>query len=291
MILSMTGYGKSRVETKELDIRAEVKTLNSKYLDANVKLPRSLGSYEIEVRNLLSETLKRGKVALIVEMTEKNADAKGGQINEELLKSYFNTYQQIANELDESPTDLFRLAAQSPDVVQTNTTEDTDPAQWKLVRSCIEQTVRQCMAFRQQEGNALERDFEQQIQIISDTLELIQEQLPHRNVQFRNRLQAQLDETMKEAIDENRFEQEMIYYLEKLDISEEIVRLTNHLSFFSKVLAEPQASGKKLGFISQEIGREINTIGAKANDSVIQHHVVQMKEALEKIKEQVLNVL
>jgi uncharacterized protein (TIGR00255 family) len=291
MILSMTGYGKSRVETEELDISAEIKTLNSKYLDANVRLPRSLGSYEIEVRNLLSDTLKRGKVSLTVEMTEKNTAAQGGQINEELLKSYFKTYRRIANELNESPTDLFRLAAQSPDVVQLNNSDDTDPAQWKLVRSCIEQTIKHCTTFRQQEGDALEQDFKQQIQKISDTLELIQKQLPHRNAQFRTRLQAQLDETMKETIDENRFEQEMIYYLEKLDISEEVVRLTNHLSFFSKVLAEPQASGKKLGFISQEIGREINTIGAKANDSVIQHHVVQMKEALEKIKEQVLNVL
>ena len=287
----MTGYGKSRVENDELSISAEVKTLNSKYLDANIRLPRSLGSYEIEVRNLLSDTLKRGKVVLAVEVTEKNAIIKGGQVNEELLKSYFNTYRRIANELDESPADLFRLAAQSPEVIQLNTSEETDPAQWKLVRSCIEQTIEHCTAFRQQEGDALEQDFKQQIQKISDTLELIQKQLPHRNEQFRARLRAQLDETLKEALDENRFEQEMIYYLEKLDISEEIVRLTNHLSFFSKVLAEPKASGKKLGFISQEIGREINTIGAKANDSAIQHHVVQMKEALEKIKEQVLNVL
>lgn len=287
----MTGYGKSRVENDTVDITAEVKTLNSKYLDANIRLPRSFSSYEIEVRNMLSETLKRGKVVLTVEIVEKKATAAAGQVNEELLKSYFRTYQKIAEELNESPSELFRIAAQSPEVIQVNGASDIDPAQWKLVRSCIEECLRQCTAFRQQEGDALEKDFKQQIDHIAETLVSVQEQLPQRNAQFRKRLQDQMNDLATDAIDENRFEQEMIYYLEKLDISEEVVRLKNHLSFFSEVLAEPQASGKKLGFIGQEIGREINTIGAKANDTAIQHHVVRMKEALEKIKEQVLNVL
>nr|WKN40008.1 YicC family protein [Tunicatimonas sp. TK19036] len=291
MILSMTGYGKSQFENDEITISAEIKTLNSKYLDASIKLPRTLSAYEIETRNLLSESLTRGKVSLSVEIADKRATAEGGQINRELLKAYFTTYQQIASELNEAPPDLFRLAAQSPDVIQNKTLEDVDPETWALVRSCIKEAAKHCNDFRQQEGDALEKDFKHNIDQISETLALIQKQVPERNANFRERLQSQLNELPKDTIDENRFEQEMIYYLEKLDINEEIVRLSNHLSFFKKVLAEPYSSGKKLGFISQEIGREINTIGAKANDAVIQHHVVRMKEELEKIKEQVLNIL
>lgn len=204
---------------------------------------------------------------------------------------YFTTFQQIALELNETPPDLFRLAAQSPDVIQNKSIEDVDPKTWELVRSSIQEAVKHCNAFRQQEGDALEKDFKHSIDQISETLTLIQERVPQRNANFRERLQSQLNDLPKDNVDENRFEQEMIYYLEKLDINEEIVRLSNHLSFFTKVLAEPYSSGKKLGFISQEIGREINTIGAKANDADIQHHVVRMKEELEKIKEQVLNVL
>ncbi|MEQ9437777.1 MAG: YicC/YloC family endoribonuclease [Cyclobacteriaceae bacterium] len=291
MILSMTGYGKSRFENDTMDVSVEIKTLNSKYLDAGIKLPRSLSAYEIETRNLLSEKLTRGKISLMVEVADRRVAAEGGHINQKLLKTYFNTYQQIASELNESPPDLFRLAAQSPDVIQQKTSEEIDPSAWAQVRSCIEDAIKKCHAFRQQEGDALEKDFKQCIKQISDTLAAIQQQVPQRNSNFRERIHTQLNELPKDSVDENRFEQEMIYYLEKLDINEEIVRLSNHLSFFSEVLEEPYSSGKKLGFISQEIGREINTIGAKANDTLIQHHVVRMKEELEKIKEQVLNVL
>lgn len=291
MILSMTGYGKSRLEGEEINVSIEIKTLNSKYFDANIKLPRLLSSYELETRNLLSEALKRGKASLAVEIDDKRDGSEGAQINQQLLKVYFRSYRQIAEELGETPPDLFRLAAQSPEVIQPKKSEEIAPETWAFVRSGIEEAIDQCQSFRQQEGEALERDFRHCIRQISNALEAIQKQVPERNIHYRERIQAQLGELSKDAVDENRFEQEIIYYLEKLDINEEIVRLTNHLSFFQEVLDEPYSAGKKLGFISQEIGREINTIGAKANDVLIQHQVVLMKEELEKIKEQVLNVL
>ena len=291
MILSMTGYGKAKVSSDAADIITEVKTLNSKYLDISIKLPRALSGYELEVRTMISEKLKRGKVNLVVEVEEKNATSSGNQINEDLLKSYFQTYQKIANELGEPTGDLFSIAAQSPDVVQSITANELSPEVWATVKNCIQQTLERCTSFRQQEGSALEKDLKERAHQIAATLELIKNEVPRRNTHFRERIQSQLQEIPQDNIDENRFEQEMIYYLEKLDINEEIVRLSNHLTFFSKVLSEPQASGKKLGFVSQEIGREINTIGAKANDAAIQHHVVAMKEELEKIKEQALNVL
>ena len=287
----MTGYGKSKISNDVADISAEVKTLNSKYLDVGIKLPRALSGYELDVRTMISDKLKRGKVNLVVEMVEKKTGVSGHQINENLLKSYFQTYQKIANELGESTSDLFRLAAQLPDVVQSTSANEVDAQLWTSVQSCIQQTLERCTSFRRQEGDALEKDIKERAHQIAATLELIKSEVPRRNTHFRERIQSQLQEAAQESMDENRFEQEMIYYLEKLDINEEIVRLSNHLTFFSEVLAESQASGKKLGFVSQEIGREINTIGAKANDAAIQHHVVAMKEELEKIKEQVLNVL
>ncbi|MEM9831061.1 MAG: YicC/YloC family endoribonuclease [Bacteroidota bacterium] len=291
MVLSMTGYGKSKASNEIADVTAEVKTLNSKYLDVSIKLPRALGSYDLEVRTMVSDKLKRGKVNLVVEVVEKKAAMSGNQINEDLLKAYFRTYQKVAEELDEAPGDLFRLAAQSPDVIQSADAEQVDPQLWALVQTCIGEALERCTAFRQQEGEALERDFRGRIQQIATTLELVKEEVPRRNRHFRERIRSQLQEFSVDNLDANRFEQEVIYYLEKLDINEELVRLANHLAFFENALAEPQVSGKKLGFVGQEIGREINTIGAKANNATIQHLVVAMKEELEKIKEQVLNVI
>ncbi|MEM6840754.1 MAG: YicC/YloC family endoribonuclease [Bacteroidota bacterium] len=291
MVLSMTGYGKSKASNEIADVTAEVKTLNSKYLDVSIKLPRALGSYDLEVRTMVSDKLKRGKVNLVVEVVEKKAAMSGNQINEDLLKAYFRTYQKVAEELNEAPGDLFRLAAQSPDVIQSADAEQVDPQLWALVQTCIGEALERCTAFRQQEGEALERDFRGRIQQIATTLELVKEEVPHRNRHFRERIRSQLQEFSVDNLDANRFEQEVIYYLEKLDINEELVRLANHLAFFENALAEPQVSGKKLGFVGQEIGREINTIGAKANNATIQHLVVAMKEELEKIKEQVLNVI
>ena len=288
----MTGYGKSQADTPSLNVQVELKTLNSKYLDATVKLPRSLSSKEIETRNLLSETLQRGKVLLVVTYVGKNELGGNPTINKALLRTYYHAYREVAEELQESSADLFRIAAQSPEVVQTNLQDEDIEEEWKVVKQAIQGAVTRCDEFRQQEGLALQKDIENSIRNIQLALEEVKQHIPTRDAYVKERLYTQLNQqTIKEFIDENRFEQEMIYYLEKLDINEEIIRLTNHLTYFLNVASQPNSQGKKLGFISQEIGREINTIGSKANDATIQRHVVTMKEELEKIKEQALNVL
>ena len=292
MIKSMTGYGKAEVEAESYSVRVEIKTLNSKYLDATVKLPRALSSKEIEVRNLLSEILQRGKVLIVVDFTDKDNLASASNVNKALLKSYYQAYREVATELQAESTDLFRIAALSPDVIQANESASIDEATWNAVRQTIRQAVDRCDAFRQQEGKALQEDMETSAANIRTALEEIKTSVPRRDEYVRQRLHNQLGEQkIKELIDENRFEQEMIYYLEKLDVNEEIVRLSNHLEYFLDILHQPTSQGKKLGFIGQEIGREINTIGSKANDAEIQRYVVSMKEDLEKIKEQCLNVL
>ena len=292
MVKSMTGYGKAQTENESFSIQAELKTLNSKYLDATVKLPRSLSSKEIEVRNMLSEKLQRGKVLLVVNFIGKNDLAAAPSINKALLKTYYQAYREVAEELQDVPDDLFQIAASSPDVVQPNTQDEMSEELWKDVKNTILEAIARCSEFRQQEGEALQKDMEGCINSIKLALDEVQECVPNRDAHVRERLRDQLNQqTIKELIDENRFEQEMIYYLEKLDVNEEIIRLTNHLDYFLDIIRQPTSQGKKLGFISQEIGREINTIGSKANDSTIQRHVVTMKEELEKIKEQALNIL
>ena len=292
MIQSMTGYGKAQAENESYSIQVELKTLNSKYLDATVKLPRVLSSKEIEVRTLLSEALQRGKVVLVVNFAGKDDLTSSPGINKALLKSYYRAYREAADELQEAPSDLFRIAALSPDVVQATTREEVDEQVWKAVKNVVREAIERCNEFRRQEGNALQKDMENCINHIKSALSDVKEHIPARDAHVRERLSEQLNQqTVKELIDQNRFEQEMIYYLEKLDINEEIIRLSNHLDYFLDILRQSASQGKKLGFISQEIGREINTIGSKANDATIQRYVVGMKEELEKIKEQTLNIL
>lgn len=292
MIKSMTGYGKAQTEHASYSVQVEVKALNSKYLDATVKLPYVLSSKEITVRNLLSDTLQRGKVLIVVDFVGKGDMASTPTINRALLKEYYQVYQEVAHELQENPADLFRIAALSPDIVQSNHREEVAEPVWKAVEKTIRQAITQCDEFRQQEGRALQQDLKGCVGRIRSALEGVEAQVPARDEHVRQRLRHQLDEQIvKELVDENRFEQEMIYYLEKLDVNEEIVRLSNHLKYFSDILQQPTSQGKKMGFVAQEIGREINTIGAKANDAAIQRQVVSMKEDLEKIKEQTLNVL
>jgi uncharacterized protein (TIGR00255 family) len=292
MIKSMTGYGKATTDHESFSVQVEVKTLNSKYLDAIVKLPRPLSRHEIAVRNLASEVLQRGKVLLTVDYTAKDELAEAPTVNGALLKAYYRAYRSVADELKETPADLFRIAAQSPDVVQPGVQPEIDEQAWATVQTTIRSALNRCDAFRQQEGAALQNDMEACIHRIKSALEDIQRLIPERDRHVRQRLQEHLNEqTVTELIDQNRLEQEMIYYLEKLDVNEEVIRLTNHLDYFLDVLHEPTSQGKKLGFIGQEIGREINTIGSKANDATLQRHVVNMKEDLEKIKEQTLNIL
>ena len=292
MLKSMTGYGKSHTENESYSIQVEIKTLNAKYLDATVKLPRMLSSKEIEVRTLLSDKLQRGKVILTVNFIGKNGAISSPTVNKVLLKTYYQAYREVAQELGHVPDDLFQIAAQSPEVVQINTQEEPDADLWQEVTLAIHQAAERCDEFRQQEGEALQKDMVRSVEGIQSALDKIQQHLPARDTYVRERLHDQLNQqTIKEFIDQNRFEQEMIYYLEKLDVNEEITRLTNHITYFTDIIGQPVSQGKKLGFISQEMGREINTIGSKANDATIQRHVVVMKEELEKIKEQALNVL
>ena len=292
MIKSMTGYGKSQKETSTYSVQVEIKTLNSKYFDAIVKLPRALSSKEIEVRNVLTKTLQRGKVLAVVDFSSRADTSSASLIDKELLKSYYRSYQEAAKELQVDTPDLFRIAALAPDVIQGGNLESVSDDTWRDVMQSIREALSKCDEFRQQEGLALSKDMEESIGNIHAALEEIKDCIPQRDEYVRQRLSHQMsDQMVKELIDNNRFEQEMIYYLEKLDINEEIVRLTNHLTYFVDILRQPDSQGKKLGFVAQEIGREINTIGSKANDATIQRHVVNMKENLEKIKEQALNVL
>lgn len=291
MIKSMTGYGKSQLDKGSYEAAAEVKTLNSKFLDANLKLPRMFSDREIEIRGLLAEKIKRGKVSLTIEFSGNTHIQIEPAINKEIFKAYYRIYKTLKDELQDTSSDIFRLAAQAPDVVQNNTQEAIEETVWQEVRQMIIEALDHCDVFRRQEGTALEKDLAGCIGTIQLWLEKVKEQVPERDVKMREKLKSQFEELETELIDKNRFEQELIYYIEKLDVNEEIVRLTNHLHYFMEVLKEPESNGKKLGFVSQEIGREINTIGSKANDAIIQRYVVGMKEELEKIKEQILNIL
>ncbi len=287
----MTGYGKAQRESNGYETVAEIKTLNSKFLDANVKLPRIFNDKEIEVRGLLAEKVKRGKVSITIDFAGSPVIQETTLLNKEAFKAYYKVYQELKLELQDTSGDIFRLAAQAPDVIQPNVQETIDETIWQEVKQVIEEALDRCEQFRIQEGVALENDLSQCIASIRAWLEKIKDQVPERDTKMKAKLKSQFEELEAEKIDKNRFEQELIYYIEKLDINEEIVRLTNHLDYFMEVLQEPESNGKKLGFISQEIGREINTIGSKANDAIIQRYVVGMKEELEKIKEQILNIL
>ncbi len=291
MIKSMTGYGKAQLEHEAYEAAVEIKTLNSKYLDVGLRLPRVFSDREIEVRSLLTDKIKRGKVALAIEFTGNAGAQVDTNINKEVFKAYYYAYKALKDELNDNSNDIFRLAALAPDVMQGSARESIDENIWAEVRKVIVEALSRCDAFRQQEGAVLEADMLASIKNIERWLEKIKEQVPERNSKMRDRLRNQFAELETEIVDKNRFEQELIYYIEKLDINEEIVRLTNHLYYFTEVLKEPESNGKKLGFVSQEIGREINTIGSKANDATIQQYVVGMKEELEKIKEQALNIL
>lgn len=287
----MTGYGKAQQESSTYDASAEIKTLNSKFLDVSIKLPRIFADKEIEVRSLLTEKIKRGKVSLTVDFTGRSDQSTGTVLNKDIFKTYYRAYQDLQEELNNTTSDIFKLAAQAPDVIQTGNQQAIDEAVWKEIKQMITKALDNCNQFRLQEGAALEKDLKHCILSIKSWMEKVTEQVPQRDDKMKEKLKSQFEEMENELVDKNRFEQELIYYIEKLDINEEIVRLGNHLDYFVEVLQAPESNGKKLGFISQEIGREINTIGSKANDAIIQHQVVNMKEELEKIKEQTLNVL
>jgi len=281
----MTGYGKSVLELPTKTIRLELKSLNSKSLDLNMRMPSMYRAKELELRKLIGLQLGRGKVdfSLYVEFNKGEAPAK---INVEVVKSYMGQLQGISSAV---PLELLKMAVKMPDALTTER-EDIDPKEWKLISSELSVVLDRVEEYRKDEGAVLKTDFLKRISNIDALLKTIIDIDPERIEHVRDRLNKGVAD-LKEKVDQNRFEQELIYYIEKLDITEEKIRLKNHLDYFNKTLNSDDSNGKKLGFISQEIGREINTIGSKANFAPMQKLVVQMKDELEKIKEQLLNVL
>lgn len=288
----MTGYGVANLESENHIINVEVKTLNSKFLDLSLRSPRQFTDKELEIRNIVSAHLERGKVNLSIEFTSKSSNDLPVFIDEDLFAAYFDKYKSMAAKVSAESVDLFKMAVQSPNVTTALTEKTSNTEDWDLVKKVIEEALVYCNEFRTDEGEVLMKKFEENLEILKKSLELVKVEEPIRKQRIKDRITNNFADWLEEnSFDANRFEQELIYYFEKLDITEEIVRLGTHLDYFDKILKSEKSQGKKLGFISQEIGREINTIGSKANDAGIQRHVIVMKDELEKIKEQALNIL
>ncbi|MFS4492958.1 YicC/YloC family endoribonuclease [Maribacter sp. 2308TA10-17] len=285
MIQSMTGFGKHVIQLPSKKITVELKSLNSKSLDLNARMPSAYRAKELELRKTIASSLVRGKVdfGLYVEMTGAETSA---QINEEVVKAYMKQLSAIAEGDD---LRLLEMALRMPDAMKTER-EDIDEEEYAEIQKALKEALSEINIFRSEEGSVLEKDFEERIKTLKELLAKVIDMDPDRQKDVRERLDKAVAD-IKADVDANRFEQELIYYLEKYDITEEKVRLANHLDYFAKTLKSDDSNGKKLGFISQEIGREINTIGSKANYAPMQQLVVQMKDELEKIKEQMLNVL
>src|ERR1035437_6734605 len=289
MIKSMTGFGKEEATIKNKRVSIEIRSLNSKGLDVNTRMPNLYREKELSLRNLLSEKLERGKIDFSINV-ESSEGIRGTQINKTVVKNYHAQLKSIAKELKVEQNDLMGMIMRLPDVMKSEK-EEFDEAEWKQILKLIESAIKKLDVFRAREGKVLENDLRKRIDLILKSLSVVEQDDNDRIIAIREKIRKGIEELVtKDKVDNNRFEQELIYYIEKLDITEEKVRLKTHCDFFLKTMNEA-ASGKKLGFISQEIGREINTIGSKANDASIQKIVVQMKDELEKIKEQLNNVL
>lgn len=285
MILSMTGYGKKETQWEDRLISLEIRALNSKTADVNLRTPAYLRELDTVFRKHLASRMHRGKIDLTiyVEFNGENAPTK---INTQIVNSYIKQLESLA---EATPSERLALAMRLPDTL-TSERNSLSESEKKTLFKLLDQVIDQITHYRKEEGESLEKDFMHRIEKIENYLEDVKKIDPERNQKVKAKLRNALDE-LEVEIDHNRFEQELIYYLEKFDITEEKVRLTNHLAYFKKAMSSTEPIGKKLGFIAQEIGREINTIGSKANHAELQKIVVQMKDELEKIKEQLLNVL
>jgi uncharacterized protein (TIGR00255 family) len=292
MIKSMTGYGVAGFENEHLVIQVEVRTLNSKMLDLSIRSPRQFADKEAEIRNRVQAILDRGKVSVSIDFLVKGNQSLPVQLNEDLFKTYYATFERLASSVGEKSADLFKLALQAPQVMVSTAIDREDNDDWAQVKLVLEEALIRCEAFRVDEGASLLVKLKENIDLIRQGWQAIKAEEPNRKEKIQSRIRGHFAQWMDEhSFDANRFEQELIYYFEKIDINEELVRLETHLDYFIKSMDTEVNQGKKLGFISQEIGREINTIGSKANDAGIQKLVIQMKDELEKIKEQSLNVL
>ena len=282
----MTGFGKATLQLPTKKITVEVKSLNSKGLDLSVRMPSTYREMELGLRNQIALKLERGKIDFSI-FIESTAEQTSTKVNVPIVKAYINQLREVYADADE--TELMKMAVRMPDTMKTER-EEIDENDWVQIQTVVEEALQNILNFRKDEGASLEKEFQLRIgnirQYMNDALALD----PERVQAIKDRLQTAISE-LNVNVDENRFEQELIYYLEKLDITEEKVRLTNHLDYFLETINGTEANGRKLGFITQEMGREINTMGSKANHSQMQKLVVMMKDELEKIKEQVLNVL
>ncbi len=281
----MTGYGKEVIQLPSKTITIEIKSLNSKGLDLNTRVPSTYREKELEIRDLLAKSLQRGKIdfSIFIEVT---GEATTTQLNEIVIKQYI---KQLANVVNGDPVELLKMAVRMPDALKTER-EEIDEKEYKAILKGTDKALKEINKYRSDEGKVLEKDFLERITGISKLLDEVIAIDPERIPAVKERLRKAISD-IQEKVDENRFEQEMVYYLEKYDTKEEKVRLKNHLDYFEQAIKSEDSNGKKLGFITQEIGREINTIGSKANYAPMQQLVVQMKDELEKIKEQALNVL
>jgi uncharacterized protein (TIGR00255 family) len=286
MIQSMTGFGKATLQLPTKKITVEVKSLNSKGLDLSVRMPSLYREMELGLRNEISLALERGKIDFSIYI-ESTAEQTSTKVNVPIVKAYMAQLREVYGDADE--TELMKMAVRMPDTMKIER-EEIDENNWLEIQKVIKEAISNILNFRQAEGLSLDKEFQLRIgnirSYMNDALALD----PERVQAIKDRLQTAISE-LKVNVDENRFEQELIYYLEKLDITEEKVRLTNHLDYFLETIKGTEANGRKLGFITQEMGREINTMGSKSNHAQMQKLVVMMKDELEKIKEQVLNVL
>ena len=285
MIQSMTGFGRCVRQLSDKAITVEIKSLNSKSLDLNLRLPSYYREKELTLRNIVQQLLERGKVDLTV-FIENLGSTTPAELNENIVNQYIAQMRKI---VDGDKTELLKMAVRTPDALQTRK-EEAEAVEWEEVEIAVREAIKQLIDFRASEGKVLFDEFQLRIVNIQSLLEKIPTFENERVEMVKDRLRKAID-ALKETIDENRFEQELIYYLEKYDIAEEKLRLSNHLSYFLENLKSADSNGKKLGFITQELGREINTIGSKANHAGMQQLVVQMKDELEKLKEQLLNAL
>ena len=291
MIQSMTGYGKASAEFQGKKINAEVKSLNSKALDLSTRLAPIYREKEMEVRALIAQALERGKVEfnLWIEQTEAQNAAS---INGELVANYYKQITDIADKYNiDEPEDIWTALLRMPDVLSKTEIQELTEEEWAVAKGVVEKAIQQLVDFRKQEGLALQKKFEEKMDNIATLLASIEPFETNRTEKIRQKLVDALQSIPEVEYDRNRLEQEMIYYIEKLDINEEKQRLTNHLRYFRQTMEEGHGQGKKLGFIAQEMGREINTTGSKSNQAEMQNIVVKMKDELEQIKEQVLNVM
>ena len=286
----MTGYGIGTSENGAVKYTVEIKSLNSKFLELNLRLPKAVSDKELLLRGECSKLIERGKVNINISTEYVDQTAKGATINADLLKDYYKQLQDIAFQLGDSKANMFELALNMPEVISHD--DEVDEEEGKVLVDAFHIAVRQFNKFRVDEGSVLKKDLEHRVSLILSFLTEVEAVEGSRIPLIRERINQYMEEAVgKENVDMNRFEQELVFYIEKLDITEEKVRLRSHCDYFIQALNSEDSNGKKLGFISQEMGREINTLGSKANNAKIQQIVVKMKDELEKVKEQLLNVL